>query len=1001
VSPVASPLVIAPKATPPYIRFCGDYVAVNKFIITHHGYIPNVEHEIQKIKGFTIFIDLDMANAFHQLLLGPVTSARLSVVTPWGQYQPRFMPEGVAPASILLQDVMREIFSDFHEWAVIIFDNILLLAHNYQDAYDKLERFLQRCKERNIVLKLSKSFFGFSEVKFFGYLIRHDSYELGEDRKGVIERLPFPRTVKETQSFLGVSIFFQRFVPNYAVIVAPLYDMTKQSFNWDRSTWTIDYNKVFGDAKVAILASLRLFFPDYSLRWVVRTDASLFGVGGVLFQVFIDADGVEVFQPIAFVSKKFSEAATKWATIQQECYGIYFTLHKLQYYVRGKFFELETDHANLQWMEASENPMIVRMRVFVQGLVRVIRHISAVQNKLADFFSRYQLGKNESSSLMMIRLLFSEELSELRLISRSFDLDNSVEELFPQLAMAVFSDNKSAELVEKNSFYAVSEEVAATCKQVHNARVGHMGSRKTWVSLNKHFPGHNIPFAMVEEFIMSCPVCQKDRLRVANSIPPIYRTIKPASFRKAIGVDNVSITPADILGNAGATVVVNLFSGHSKCYPYKNISAENTAISIFQYIANFGLFDEIHTDPGVDFKSKLVSMLEQYLGVLHIFSLVDRHESNGVERVIQEVLRHLKAIVFEERVLSKWSSPTILPVVEHIINNTPLSERGGYTAFQLTFGSQDQSYYILNNMGIDKSKVSSWAGLVKELDENISLIREVSKKYQDELVLKRSSKQKANQYQPGDFVTIIPKGPFKSAKLLPRYKGPYEVIKQIKNDVSGRHLAMGGITDMHVEDLQLFVGSRDQALEAANWDADQYVVESITAHKGDPWHRTTMEFFVTYADGDQLWMRFNTDNNNISKTVIFEEYCYLHPELRVLTMTTARALQYKASINRKSITELKPGDIFYLDLRTYGYLWYEALKLPDAYFKTYVTTCYVESWERKNLQLHIKDQTLNIYFLFRKYEVVTQAYRRELNESLVLVDAQLLTQFPQILEREL
>ena len=85
------------------------------------------------------------------------------------------MPEGVAPASIILQDVMRSIFSDFSDWSIIIFDNILLLAHNYQDAYDKLDKFLQRCEYRNIVLKMSKSWLGFLEVKFFGYEVRHDS----------------------------------------------------------------------------------------------------------------------------------------------------------------------------------------------------------------------------------------------------------------------------------------------------------------------------------------------------------------------------------------------------------------------------------------------------------------------------------------------------------------------------------------------------------------------------------------------------------------------------------------------------------------------------------------------------------------------------------------------------------------------------------------------------------------------------------------------------------
>ena len=38
-------------------------------------------------------------------------------------------------------------------------------------------------------------------------------------------------------------------------------------------------------------------------------------------------------------------------------------------------------------------------------------------------------------------------------------------------------------------------------------------------------------------------------------------------------------------------------------------------------------------------------------GVTHVFSVVDRHESNEVERVIQEVFRQISAMVNEERVM--------------------------------------------------------------------------------------------------------------------------------------------------------------------------------------------------------------------------------------------------------------------------------------------------------------------------------------------------------------
>ena len=64
-SAVASPLVIAPKATKPFIRFCGDYVEVNKHINIPHYPIPKVVHALEKAAGYKVFLDIDMTNSFH------------------------------------------------------------------------------------------------------------------------------------------------------------------------------------------------------------------------------------------------------------------------------------------------------------------------------------------------------------------------------------------------------------------------------------------------------------------------------------------------------------------------------------------------------------------------------------------------------------------------------------------------------------------------------------------------------------------------------------------------------------------------------------------------------------------------------------------------------------------------------------------------------------------------------------------------------------------------
>jgi hypothetical protein len=47
-SPIASPLVIAPKSTPPYQRWCGDYTWINKFIEPIQCYVPIVFSELEK-----------------------------------------------------------------------------------------------------------------------------------------------------------------------------------------------------------------------------------------------------------------------------------------------------------------------------------------------------------------------------------------------------------------------------------------------------------------------------------------------------------------------------------------------------------------------------------------------------------------------------------------------------------------------------------------------------------------------------------------------------------------------------------------------------------------------------------------------------------------------------------------------------------------------------------------------------------------------------------------
>lgn len=154
-SPWATPLVIAPKATAPFVCFCGDYKWVNKHIVPDKFPISHVFTEVSRIAQHRVFLDIDWTNAFHQRALAYHSSQVLAVQTPWGLFRPRFMLEGITPATAELNRMQDEIYGDL-EYVITIHDNMLVLTDTYQQAYERLETVLDRAIARNLTLKQKK-----------------------------------------------------------------------------------------------------------------------------------------------------------------------------------------------------------------------------------------------------------------------------------------------------------------------------------------------------------------------------------------------------------------------------------------------------------------------------------------------------------------------------------------------------------------------------------------------------------------------------------------------------------------------------------------------------------------------------------------------------------------------------------------------------------------------------------------------------------------------------
>jgi hypothetical protein len=206
--------------------------------------------------------------------------------TPHGPYRPRFLPEGVSVGSGLMMGDAYKIFGEYTEWLIPIHDNILIAAHSSEEMLEKIKIVLKRCAEVGVQLNFKKCQFGVTSLKFFGYIVEPGQYFIKKDRILDILEVPFPKTKKQLQKYLGMAVFCSPFIPNFVSEFATLYDTIKDSFSFEPTTWgEMDYHEEFKKSKKHLLKATAVHFPDRNLEWVLRTDASQIAIGGVLLQM--------------------------------------------------------------------------------------------------------------------------------------------------------------------------------------------------------------------------------------------------------------------------------------------------------------------------------------------------------------------------------------------------------------------------------------------------------------------------------------------------------------------------------------------------------------------------------------------------------------------------------------------------------------------------------------------------------------------------------------------
>ena len=76
--------------------------------------------------------------------------------------------------------------------------------------------------------------FSTDEVQYLGHVFSSRGVCLNSDKVEAITSTPAPLNIKKIQAFLGMCNYYFKFIPNFATVLAPLYDLLKKNvpFHW-------------------------------------------------------------------------------------------------------------------------------------------------------------------------------------------------------------------------------------------------------------------------------------------------------------------------------------------------------------------------------------------------------------------------------------------------------------------------------------------------------------------------------------------------------------------------------------------------------------------------------------------------------------------------------------------------------------------------------------------------------------------------------------------------
>jgi len=390
-SPMASPLVCVLKGKDGKdgVRLAIDYRYLNRYTVADAFPFPDINETIQKI-GNAHYISLfDTTSGFWQTRIKESDQWKTAFICAAGLFWWTRTAFGMRSSGNTFVRAVQAIIQPIKSFTGSFVDDLAVFSEQWLIHLQQIEQFLQTIRAAGLTLKLKKSRFAMSEVKFCGELVGSGKRRADPEKVAAIYSLKVPETKTQVRQILGFFSYFRDHLPNYAAIAKPLTELTGKSVPNTVPWGPVEQqalDRLKSELSEATTRCLHIINP--SLPFLLEVDASDHTVAGVLRQ---SGSG----GPIAFTSLKLNKTQRGWATVEKEAYAALSALRKFRNWVWGSKVTVLSDHNPLTYLteSAPKSAKLMRWALALQEFDINFCYRSGKLNTAADTLSR--LGPDE------------------------------------------------------------------------------------------------------------------------------------------------------------------------------------------------------------------------------------------------------------------------------------------------------------------------------------------------------------------------------------------------------------------------------------------------------------------------------------------------------------------------------------------------------------------------------------------------------------------------------